>query len=81
MICNEFDYVSFNKEGAELLLNHLSLRIGRKSTVITTNLGFDRWEKIIGDAVLVDRLTHKAHLVNMSGELYRLKETKLIMGN
>ena len=32
-------------------------------------------------AALVDRLTHKAHLVNMSGESYRLKETKLMMGN
>jgi len=43
-------------------------------------LGFDRWEEIFGDAVLtaalVDRLTHKAHLVNMNGESYRLKETK-----
>lgn len=85
VICDEFGYVSFDKEGAELLFNHLSLRIGRKSTIITTNLGFDRWEEIFGDAVLtaalVDRLTHKAHLINMSGESYRLKETKLMMDN
>jgi len=84
VICDEFGYVSFDKEGAELLFNHLSLRIGRKSTIITTNLGFDRWEEIFGDAVLtaalVDRITHKAHLVNMNGESYRLKETKLMMG-
>lgn len=80
VICDEFGYVSFDKEGAELLFNHLSLRAGRKSTIITTNLGFDRWEEIFGDAVLtaalVDRLTHKAYLVNMNGESYRLKETK-----
>lgn len=80
VICDEFGYVSFDKQGAELLFNHLSLRAGRKSTIITTNLGFDRWEEIFGDAVLtaalVDRLTHKAHLVNMNGESYRIKETK-----
>lgn len=80
VICDEFGYVSFDKEGSELLFNHLSLRVGRKSTIITTNLGFDRWEEIFGDpvltAALVDRLTHKAHLVNMNGESYRLKETK-----
>lgn len=85
VICDEFGYVSFDKEGAELLFNHLSLRIGRKSTIITTNLGFDRWEEIFGDAVLtaalVDRLTHKAYLVNMNGESYRLRETKLMMEN
>lgn len=80
VICDEFGYVSFDKEGAELLFNHLSLRIGRKSTIVTTNLGFDRWAEIFGDpvltAALVDRITHKAHLVNMNGESYRLKETK-----
>ena len=80
VICDEFGYVTFDKSGAELLFNHLSLRAGRKSTIITTNLGFDRWDEIFGDAVLtaalVDRLTHKAYLVNMNGESYRLRETK-----
>jgi DNA replication protein DnaC len=84
VICDEFGYVSFDKNGAELLFNHLSLRAGRKSTIITTNLGFDRWEEIFGDpvltAALVDRLTHRAHLVNMNGDSYRLKETKKMMG-
>jgi DNA replication protein DnaC len=80
VICDEFGYVSFDKNGAELLFNHLSLRAGRKSTIITTNLGFDRWDEIFGDAVLtaalVDRLTHKAFLINMNGDSYRLRETK-----
>jgi DNA replication protein DnaC len=83
VICDEFGYVSFDKNGAELLFNHLSLRAGRKATVITTNLGFDRWEEIFGDpvltAALVDRLTHKAYLINMKGESYRIKETKKMM--
>ena len=83
VICDEFGYISFDKDGAELLFNHLSLRAGRKATIITTNLGFDRWEEIFGDpvltAALVDRLTHKAHLVNMSGESYRIKETRKMM--
>ncbi|ULB35450.1 IS21-like element helper ATPase IstB [Proteiniphilum propionicum] len=83
VICDEFGYVSFDKQGSELLFNHLSLRMGRKSTIITTNLGFDRWEEIFGDpvltAALVDRVTHKAYLVNMSGDSYRLKETEKMM--
>ena len=83
VICDEFGYISFDKEGAELLFNHLSLRAGRKSTIVTTNLGFDRWNEIFGDqvltAALVDRLTHKAHQVNMNGESYKLRETKEMM--
>ena len=83
VICDEFGYVSFDKQGSELLFNHLSLRTGRKSTIITTNLGFERWDEIFGDpvltAALVDRVTHKAYLVNMSGDSYRLKETEKMM--
>ena len=71
--------ISFDKEGAELLFSHLSLRAGIKSTIITTNLSFDRWDEIFGDTILtaamVDRLTHKAHLINMNGKSYRTKET------
>lgn len=84
VICDEFGYVSFDKEASELLFTHLSLRAGRKSTIITTNLSFDRWSEIFGDPVLtaamVDRLTHKAYLVNMNGESFRVKETKQWIG-
>lgn len=80
VICDEFGYVSFDKEASELLFTHLSLRAGRKSTLITTNLAFNKWKQIFGDAVLtaamVDRLTHRAHLVNMNGPSYRVKETQ-----
>jgi len=79
VICDEFGYISFDKEGAELLFSHLSLRAGIKSTIITTNLSFDRWGEIFGDTILtaamVDRLTHKAHIVNMNGKSFRIKET------
>jgi len=79
VICDEFGYISFDKEGAELLFSHLSLRAGFKSTIITTNLSFDRWDEIFGDTILtaamVDRLTHKSYIVNMNGESYRTKET------
>jgi DNA replication protein DnaC len=84
VICDEFGYISFDKQAAELLFTHLSLRVGRKATIITTNLGFDRWKEIFGDEVLtaamVDRLTHKAAIVNMTGESYRVKESKKLAG-
>jgi DNA replication protein DnaC len=80
VICDEFGYISFDKEGAELLFTNLSLRAGHKATIITTNLSFDRWQELFGDPVLtaamVDRLTYKAYIVNMTGNSYRLKETE-----
>jgi DNA replication protein DnaC len=80
VICDEFGYISFDKEGAEQLFTHLSLRTGKKATIITTNLSFDRWTEMFGDPVLtaamVDRITHRAQIVNMNGLSYRAKETK-----
>ena len=80
VICDEFGYVSCDREGGEMLFNHLSLRAGKKATIITTNLAFNRWSEVIEDKVLVtalvDRLTHRAHLINMTGMSYRLKETQ-----
>ena len=82
VICDEFGYVSCDKEAGELLFNHLSLRADGRSTILTTNLAFERWGEIIRDKVLVsaliDRITQRAYLVNMNGESYRLKQTKRI---
>jgi len=73
VIADELGYISFDKEGSELLFTHLSLRAGRKSTIITTNLSFDCWEEIFGDTVMtaamIDWLTHKSYLLNMNGGL------------
>ena len=85
VICDELGYVGFDKESAEMLFNHLSLRTGKKSTIITTNLPFTRWEEVLKDKVLcsalVDRLCHKSYLVNMTGMSYRIKETKKYISN
>jgi DNA replication protein DnaC len=80
VIADELGYISFDKEGSELLFTHLSLRAGRRSTIITTNLSFERWDEIFSDSVMtaamIDRLTHKSYILNMNGNSYRLKETK-----
>jgi len=83
VICDELGYISFDKQGSEMLFNHLSLRTGLKSTIITSNQSFEKWDEIFGKdtvltAALLDRLTHKACMVNMNGQSYRMKETKKI---
>jgi len=77
---DELGRIFFDKEDWELLFTHLSLRAGRKSTIVTTNLSFDRWEEIFSDRVMtttmIDRLTYISYLLNMNGGSYRLKEVK-----
>ena len=79
LIIDELGYVPFSKEGAQLIFQILAERHERKSVMITTNMGFGDWTQIFGDpsmtAALLDRITHKAHVINCTWESYRLKET------
>ena len=66
--------VPFSKEGAELLFQVWAARQERRSVSITSNLGFADWVQVFGEptltAALLDRLTHKAHIVTCDGESY-----------
>jgi DNA replication protein DnaC len=79
LILDELGYIPFSREGAELLFQVLAERQEKGSVIITTNLGFADWTQIFGDptmtAALLDRLTHKAHIVNCQWESYRLKQS------
>lgn len=81
LIIDELGYLSFDESGAELIFNLLSNQIGKGSVIITTNLTFDRWQECFKDptltGALVDRLAYKAHVVDMRGESYRMKQTSL----
>jgi DNA replication protein DnaC len=79
LVMDELGYVPFSKEGAELLFQVLAERHEKASVIITTNLGFADWTRVFGDATmtaaLLDRLTHKAHIINCNWESYRLKQS------
>jgi DNA replication protein DnaC len=79
LIIDELGYVPFSKEGAELLFQVLAERHEKRPVIITTNMGFGDWTQIFGDpnltGALLDRITHKAHIINCTWESYRLRET------
>ena len=79
LILDELGYIPFSKEGSELLFQVLAERHEKGSVMITTNLGFADWTKVFGDpvmtAALLDRLTHKAHIVTCPWDSYRLKQS------
>ncbi len=78
LIIDELSYLSFNRQQAELLFHVLSERNERGSVIITTNLQFSDWTAIFPDtmltAALVDRLTHRAHILDMNGPSYRIEQ-------
>ncbi len=79
LILDELGYVPFSREGSQLLFQLLADRYERASVIITTNLGFADWTQLFGDptltAALLDRLTHKAHIIMCDWDSYRLRES------
>ncbi|RLB88126.1 MAG: AAA family ATPase [Deltaproteobacteria bacterium] len=79
LIIDELGYVPLSKEAAELIFQVLAERHERRSVIITTNLGFGDWTQVFGDptltAALLDRVTHKAFIINCTWESYRLRES------
>jgi len=79
VIIDELGYVSFDKEGCDILFNLISNRIEAGSMIITTNLVFSEWVDVFKDprltSALADRVARHACVLDMSGASYRIKET------
>jgi len=80
LILDELGYVPFSKAGAELLFDVVSRAYERQSLMVTTNLPFENWVEVLGNerltGALLDRLTHRVHILEANGESFRLKEAK-----
>jgi|TARA_B100001964_G_scaffold126226_1_gene139668 DNA replication protein DnaC len=80
IVLDELGYIPFSKAGAELLFEVVSRAYERTSLIMTTNLPFESWTEILGSqrltGALLDRLTHRIHILEANGESYRLKESR-----
>jgi DNA replication protein DnaC len=80
LVLDEFGYVPASQVGAELLFDVISTAYEKTSVIVTTNLPFERWTEVLGNERLVgatlDRLTHRCHLLEATGESYRLREAR-----
>jgi DNA replication protein DnaC len=80
LILDELGYVPFSKTGAELLFDVVSRAYERTSLIVTTNLPFENWTEVLGSerltGAMLDRLTHRVHILEANGESYRLRDAK-----
>lgn len=78
LVIDEIGYTQLNREEAELLFRLVSERYEHGSIILTSNKYFSDWGELLSDAViataLLDRLLHHAHVVNIRGQTYRLKD-------
>ena len=76
-VLDELGYLALPDGAAELVFQVLTERHERGSLIVTTNLPFGEWTKVFPDARLakavVDRLTHKAHIIDTGTESWRFR--------
>lgn len=81
LVIDEIGYLPFGREEANLFFNVVAKRYERGSMILTSNLPFTQWANTFADdqtltAAMLDRLLHHAHIVQISGESYRLKDKR-----
>lgn len=79
VIVDELGFVPFAASGAELLFEFFSEAYERRAVAITTNLPFAEWTTVFGNerltAALLDRLTHRCHILEFRTDSFRLKQS------
>ncbi|MCG9702281.1 IS21-like element helper ATPase IstB [Vibrio natriegens] len=81
LIIDEIGYLPFGREEANLFFNVIAKRYEKGSIVLTSNLPFGQWPSTFSDdatltAAMLDRLLHHSHVLQLSGESYRLKDKR-----
>ena len=81
LIIDEIGYLPFGREEANLFFNVIAKRYEKGSIILTSNLSFAQWPTTFADdatltAAMLDRLLHHSHVIQLTGDSYRLKDKK-----
>ncbi len=78
IVLDELGFIPFSAIGSQLIFQFVSALYERVAIIVTTNLKFADWTQIFGDErltlALLDRLTHRAHIIEFLGESYRFRQ-------
>lgn len=78
LIVDEVGYMQLDRESSELLFRLICSRYESGSVILTSNKFFSDWGELMNDTIIataiLDRLLHHAHVINIRGGTYRLKD-------
>ena len=81
LIIDEVGYLPLQGNQANLFFQVIAKRYEHGSIILTSNLSFGEWDSTFAGnsaltAAMLDRLLHHAHVVQIKGDSYRLKDKK-----
>lgn len=81
LIIDEVGYLPLQRNQANLFFQIIAKRYESGSIILTSNLSFGEWDTTFAGntaltAAMLDRLMHHAHLIQIKGDSYRLKDKR-----
>jgi DNA replication protein DnaC len=81
LIIDEVGYLPLQRNQANLFFQVVAKRYEQGSIILTSNLSFGEWDDTFAGntaltAAMLDRLLHHAHIVQIKGDSYRLRDKK-----
>lgn len=80
LVLDDFGLAALTDAERRDLLEVLEDRHGRRATLVTSQLPFDTWHQVVGDATfadaILDRLVHNAHRITLKGASMRRKNAR-----
>ncbi len=80
LIVDDISYVPYAREETDVLFILLAERYEKRSSVITSNLVFSKWNQVFKDEMTtnaaIDRLVHHATILELNAPSYRAKQAK-----
>lgn len=78
LIIDEIGYLPIEADEANLLFQLINKRYEKNTTIITSNIKFNKWGELFKDSVIasaiLDRLLHHSIIYNITGNSYRIKD-------
>ena len=79
LIIDEVGFNEITPLESKLFFQLIDIRYTKRSTIITSNITFDKWPSILGNdemitKAILDRVLHFSYLFNITGPSYRIKD-------
>ena len=81
LIVDEIGYLPLSRNQANLFFQVVAERYEKGSMILTSNLNFGQWDETFSGttaltAAMLDRILHHAHVIQIKGESWRLKDKR-----